>query len=147
MHKWLLSALLLCGTMHANVPQFRWPIHKTNFWISSYFGCKERGRMHKGLDLAAFKGTIVRASAAGTVEVAKLSGGYGNMVLVKHDTTFKTRYAHLDKLFVKAGEKVVRGQIIGHVGNTGHVTGKNGDHLHFEIIAHNAHKNPMRYLS
>ncbi len=147
MHKWLLGALLLCGTMQANVPQFRWPIHKNKFWIRSYFGCKERGRMHTGLDLAALKGTIVRASANGRVEAAQVSGGYGNMVLVRHDGTFKTRYAHLDKMFVRAGEKVVRGQVIGHVGNTGHVTGKNGDHLHFEIIAANGHKNPIRYLS
>ncbi len=74
MGKWLLGALLLCGSMHAAVPQFRWPIHKDKFWISSYFGSKERGRMHTGLDMAAMKGTIVRAAAGGFVEAAKDSG-------------------------------------------------------------------------
>ena len=96
--------------------------------------------------MAALKGTIVRAAASGTVVDAKVQGGYGNMVLVKHDTAFQTRYAHLDKMLVKKGEKVVRGQMIGKVGSTGHVTGKNGDHLHFEILASNEHKNPMKYL-
>ena len=146
MRKLLWGVLLLCSAVQANTPQFRWPIHKSKYWISSYYGTKERGRLHAGIDMAALKGTIVRAASSGKIEQAKSSGKYGNMVLLRHDSTFKTRYAHLDKMFVKKGERVVRGQIIGHVGNTGSVSGKNGDHLHFEILAHNEPKNPMKYL-
>ncbi len=132
---------------HKKPPALRWPIHKSKFWISSYYGTKERKRLHAGLDLAALKGTIVRAAASGVVEESHPAGRYGNMVLVRHCDTYQTRYAHLDKMLVKKGERVVRGQMLGHVGNTGNVSGKNGDHLHFEVLAKNEPINPIKLLA
>lgn len=126
--------------------RFSWPISPDKFWISCYFGRRSRGRMHKGLDLAAVKGTPVRSSAAGYVELACPAGTFGNMVLIRHSNGYKSRYAHLQSIAVKQGSFIPRGRVIGYVGNTGRVTGKTGDHLHFEILVNNRPVNPIYYL-
>jgi murein DD-endopeptidase MepM/ murein hydrolase activator NlpD len=125
---------------------FQWPIRKNKFWISTYFGRKARGRLHAGLDLAATKGTPVYSACAGRVEFAANAGTFGNMILIKHNKTFNSRYAHLHKIVVGRGKSVRKGELIGYVGNSGSVSGKNGHHLHFEVLANNRPVNPVRVL-
>jgi murein DD-endopeptidase MepM/ murein hydrolase activator NlpD len=85
---------------------------------------------HAGFDLAAVTGTTVGAAARGTVVHAGPAGSYGNLVTVRHDDGFESRYAHLSAVDVQIGDVVAAGQHIGKVGSTGHST---GPHLHFEI--------------
>jgi murein DD-endopeptidase MepM/ murein hydrolase activator NlpD len=131
---------------------FDWPIDLNKFWLSSVYGMRKhpRGgkRFHYGIDLAALRGTPVEASAAGVVIQAQYVAGYGNNIIVKHNNKYKTRYAHLHKIYVKKGQKVKQGQKIGAVGATGYVrkSGRDASHLHFEIYADGRHVNPLKYL-
>lgn len=89
------------------------------------------GRMHKGIDIAAPIGTPIFAAAPGEVISAGWnSGGYGNLVKVKHPDGSVTLYAHNSRILVRRGEKVEQGQLISQMGSTGYST---GPHLHFEI--------------
>ncbi|HBA45605.1 MAG: Peptidase M23B [Candidatus Nomurabacteria bacterium GW2011_GWF2_40_31] len=103
------------------------------------------GPGHRGIDIGAPTGTEIYASASGKVLVVKTGckvgqkrcgGGYGNMAIVEHPNGTKTLYAHMSRLNTKSGADVMRGQVIGYVGNTGRST---GPHIHFEVF--NA-KNP-----
>lgn len=101
------------------------------------------GRMHKGIDWAVPNGTAVRASCGGTVVSAGWSGGYGNCITIRHPDGKQTRYGHLSKILVSAGQKVDQGQKIALSGNTGRST---GPHVHFEIIVNGSQVNPLKYL-
>ena len=101
------------------------------------------GRMHKGIDWAVPKGTAVRASCGGTVVSAGWSGGYGNCITIRHPDGKPTRYGHLSKILVSAGQKVDQNQKIALSGNTGRST---GPHVHFEIIVNGSQVNPLKYL-
>jgi murein DD-endopeptidase MepM/ murein hydrolase activator NlpD len=85
---------------------------------------------HAGFDLAATAGTPVAAAAGGTVVHAGPAGTYGNLVTLRHDNGFETRYAHLSSVDVKVGDRVEAGSGLGKVGTTGYST---GPHLHFEV--------------
>jgi murein DD-endopeptidase MepM/ murein hydrolase activator NlpD len=85
---------------------------------------------HAGLDLAAPRGTPVRAAASGTVEFSGRRGDAGNLVEVAHADGTRTRYAHLDSMKVAQGDSVHAGQVLGAVGSTGRST---GPHLHFAV--------------
>jgi murein DD-endopeptidase MepM/ murein hydrolase activator NlpD len=85
---------------------------------------------HPGFDLAAKTGTEVAAAARGTVVHAGPAGTYGNLVTLRHDHGFETRYAHLSAVEVQVGDVVEAGQDLGKVGTTGYST---GPHLHFEV--------------
>ena len=99
--------------------------------VSSGFGPVEgRADRHLGIDIPAPRGTPVLASASGTVVAAEERGAYGNMVIVEHVDGWTTRYAHLDRIGVVAGQTVRAGAPIGDVGSTGRAT---GPHLHFEM--------------
>ena len=98
---------------------------------------------HEGLDFTANTGTPIRAAADGIVALAEVSGGYGNMVKIEHGAGLETRYGHASKLLVKAGERVVKGQIIAEVGSTGRST---GPHLHYEIRLNGESLDPRKYL-
>ncbi len=103
--------------------------------ISSIFGERVHPitgqvRFHQGSDIAAPEGTPVVAAFSGRVEIAGWLGGYGLMVVITHGDTHETRYAHLSEVFVKPGQEVKQGNVIGLVGSTGMAT---GPHLHFEI--------------
>jgi hypothetical protein len=87
-------------------------------------------RKHKGLDLKAKSGDPVYATRNGRVAFAGVSGGYGNLIQIRHADAYITYYGHLSKIYVQQGQKVRRGALIGRVGATGRVT---GPHLHFEI--------------
>jgi murein DD-endopeptidase MepM/ murein hydrolase activator NlpD len=90
---------------------------------------------HPGFDLAATAGTEVAAAARGTVVHAGPAGTYGNLVTVRHENGFETRYAHLSEVDVKVGDQVEAGAELGKVGTTGYST---GPHLHFEV-RHDGH--------
>ena len=103
--------------------------------------------LHKGIDLAANIGNNVYATGDATVQSTDLGQprrGYGKQILLNHQYGYQTRYAHLSQIFVKPGEKVVRGQLIGKVGNTGGVT---GPHLHYEVIHMGQVVNPINYFN
>jgi murein DD-endopeptidase MepM/ murein hydrolase activator NlpD len=85
----------------------------------------------------------VRATAAGRVNVAEYSGGYGNMVEVDHGAGLVTRYGHLSAFTVSPGDRVEVGQIVGLVGSTGRST---GSHLHYETRINGEPVNPVRFL-
>ncbi len=135
---------------------FIWPIDRDKFWLSSFFGFRKKANgtwdKHGGIDMAANKGTEVKAVAAGIVIESRYASGYGNMIVLHHGTiygvVYKTRFAHLDKIFVKRGERVEKGQVIGVVGDTGRIRkqGKDGSHLHFEVYNYNTRINPLAIL-
>jgi murein DD-endopeptidase MepM/ murein hydrolase activator NlpD len=92
---------------------------------------KKRDAFHSGIDIAAPRGTLVKASEAGVVRFAAFKqNGYGNLIIIEHAKGFATYYGHLDKISVKVGEKITKGMMIGAVGSTGKST---GPHLHFEV--------------
>jgi len=130
-----------------------WPLERSSFWISSYFGPRKKPgggtKFHYGIDMAALKGTPVYAAAGGDIIEADYARGYGNTIVVKHSATYQTRYAHLHKILVEVGKKVKKGDCIGQVGDTGSVrkSGSDASHLHFEVYAAGKKVNPMRYLS
>lgn len=96
--------------------------------------------IHQGIDIAAPKGAVVRAVAAGTVETGQ-SAGFGNYVIIKHNSTLETLYGHLDKIYTPSGTVVAAGEAIGTVGSTGLST---GSHLHFEVIVNHKAVDPLR---
>jgi peptidoglycan hydrolase-like protein with peptidoglycan-binding domain len=99
--------------------------------IGDGFGWIPPGRWHTGLDFPAAKGTPVGAGGRGTVVFAGFNtGGYGNLVVVRHRLGFESWYAHLSVIAASVGQYVVGGTTIGYVGSTGHST---GPHLHFEV--------------
>ena len=131
---------------------FHWPLELHHFWISSLFGprAKTDGTpgFHYGVDLAALKGTPVKTAASGVVVQAQYISGYGNNILIQHNKNYRTRYAHLNSIGVKVGDRVQAGKKIGTVGDTGFVrkSGRDASHLHFEIYKNGRHVNPLRYL-
>ncbi len=120
-----------------------WPLEE--IVVSSSFG--PRGNSHHGgIDLAAVAGTPIYAAADGKVIYSgrySWFSNYGKMIKIQHSPGFETIYAHNKKLFVKAGEYVLQGQLIASVGNSG---GARGNHLHFEVIFNGVKVNPEIYL-
>lgn len=100
-------------------------------------------RAHKGVDYAAPTGTRVRSTGDGIVDFAGRQGGYGNLVVVRHQSKFTTWYGHLSRLApgMHKGKRVGQGAIIGFVGSTGVAT---GPHLHYEFRTNNVHQDPLR---
>lgn len=115
---------------------------KSAFRYTSGFGPRW-GRMHYGTDLAASYGTPIYATADGVVTHAGWSSGYGRLIKIRHSFGIETRYAHLSKLRVKAGDRVSRGDRIGDMGNSGRST---GTHLHYEVRVGSKPINPMTYI-
>lgn len=103
--------------------------------ISSDFGLRRdpmthKSRLHKGLDIPGPLGAAIYATANGIVGEAKWLGSYGLFVEIDHANGVKTRYAHLSRIGVNAGQRVRRNDIIGYMGSTGRST---GNHLHYEV--------------
>lgn len=111
--------------------------------FTSGFG-KRWGRMHKGVDWACPTGTTIYASSEGVVEYADWSSGYGYNVIIDHPDGRKTRYCHLSKTLVTAGQQVSQGQTIALSGSTGHST---GPHVHFEIFINGTQVDPLDYIN
>ena len=117
-------------------------------WVTSDFGQRldpytADRVMHQGLDIAAPHGKEVFSPSDGTVVFAGLEGGYGNVIVIDHGYGIKTRYGHLAKILVKAGDKVKRGGLIAAVGNTGRST---GPHLHYEVRVNGIPQNPRKFI-
>lgn len=94
---------------------------------------------HRGIDYAARVGTPVVSSGNGKVIKSGYNKLNGNYVFIQHGSQYETKYLHLDKRFVKTGDKVKQGEKIGTVGATGRVTGA---HLHYEFLVNGVHRNP-----
>jgi murein DD-endopeptidase MepM/ murein hydrolase activator NlpD len=115
---------------------FTWPVYG---WISQ--GYRED---HRAIDIAAPAGTFVTASDRGVIIRAGWNDqGYGNFIVIDHKIDYLTLYAHLSEIFVKVGDIVGQGQVIGAVGSTGNST---GPHLHFEIRDFGQRINPLDLL-
>ncbi len=106
--------------------------------LSSPFGMRKHpidgfNKMHRGTDFAAPMGTPIMASGSGAIKKAGWCGGGGNCIVIKHNSTYETVYAHMSKFAkgIKKGVRVKQGQTIGYVGSTGKST---GPHLHYEVI-------------
>jgi murein DD-endopeptidase MepM/ murein hydrolase activator NlpD len=123
------------------------PVHGTNF--TSGYGVrsdpfKGRAAMHAGIDLAGPIGTPIYATADGVVQRSEYNnGGYGNLVELDHGHGIQTRYGHLSKSMVAAGQKVKRGDMIALMGSTGRST---GSHLHYEVRIDGKAVNPVPFL-
>ncbi len=116
--------------------------------LSSHYGMRKHpilgyNKMHRGTDFAAPVGTPIMASGSGVIEMAKWNGAYGKFIRIRHNSKYKTAYAHLSGYArgIKRRTKVRQGQIIGYVGNTGRST---GPHLHYEVIVNGKRKNSRR---
>ncbi len=130
----------------ANEPTL-WPVVGP---ITSPFGQREdpilgagEGEFHKGLDISAPRGTPIHATAAGVVEKAGVGNGYGTEVQINHGNGIETLYGHMSGLHCSVGQQVVRGEVIGYVGNSGRTTGM---HVHYEVRIHDVAVNPHKYL-
>jgi len=123
------------------------PVQSSNF--TSGFGVRTdpfRGRaaMHSGVDLAGAPGTPVYATADGMVDRAEWNnGGYGNLVEIDHGHGIQTRYGHLSRYIVAAGQRVKRGDLIAYMGSTGRST---GTHLHYEVRLDGKAVNPIPFM-
>ena len=103
----------------------------------------DNGEFHAGVDIANAADTLVHSTADGTVRFSGWSHGYGNMVVIDHGYGVSTLYGHTSKALVKAGDWVMRGQVIAYMGTTGRSTGA---HLHYEVWRQGKPVNPMTYL-
>lgn len=113
--------------------------------ITSRFGSRSSVRVgaHTGLDIAAPKGTSIKAAASGTVIHAGWKGSLGNLVIISHGNGVQTYYGHCSQILVSAGQKVSQGDIIAKVGSTGNST---GPHLHLEVRVDGVALNPQNYV-
>lgn len=111
--------------------------------ITGHFGDMYFNGPHNGLDIGASYGTPIVAAQAGEVISAQYHWSWGNNVLIWHNETFSTRYAHMSSIAVSAGQYVEQGQIIGYVGSTGESF---GNHLHFEVYYGGSRVDPDPYL-
>jgi murein DD-endopeptidase MepM/ murein hydrolase activator NlpD len=129
------------GTLTGNGFSPIWPLpgYGTSS-ITCYYG--EDG--HMGLDIAAPYGTPIIAAESGKVLSAEYHWSWGNNVLIYHNGTYSTRYAHMSSFAVSAGEYVTQGQVIGYVGSTGNST---GNHLHFEVYVDGYRVDPYPYIA
>ena len=117
--------------------------------ISSLFGYRvhpitKARTKHMGVDIPGSLDTPIYASRSGKVIFAGYSGGYGNLVIVRHDKGYTTYYGHLNKITTRVGAKVGQGTMIGKMGSTGNST---GCHLHFEVRRNGIALNPVDFIS
>ena len=116
--------------------------------LSSTFGMRRHpilgyNKLHQGTDFAAPTGTPIMASGSGVVERASWFGAYGKFIMIRHNSTYKTAYAHLSGFAkgVRSGSRVQQGQVIGYVGSTGRST---GPHLHYEVLVNGKRVNSQK---
>lgn len=121
--------------------KFMWPVQGK---VIANFGNLGKGRKNDGINISTPKGTAVKAADSGTVAYAGNElKGFGNLILIKHNDGWITAYAHNDRLFVKKGQKVQKGEKISTVGSTG---GVSNPQLHFEVRSGKKAVNPRMYL-
>jgi len=143
-----LSLLEQVATQRANRIRFTpniWPVKGA---ITSHYGSRSDPfsgdqEMHLGLDISALFNTPVHTPADGVVIYSERKAAYGNLVIVDHGNGLTTRYGHLSRPLVKAGQTVKRGDVIGLVGMTGRTT---APHLHYEVRQNDRPQNPRTFL-
>lgn len=119
---------------------FSWPLAGYGYGsITQYYG----NNGHMGLDVGIPYGTPIYAAESGQVISAEYHWSWGNNVLIWHNGTYSTRYAHCSSLAVSAGEYVQKGQVIGYAGSTGNST---GNHLHFEVYQNGSRVDPLHFV-
>jgi murein DD-endopeptidase MepM/ murein hydrolase activator NlpD len=121
------------------------PLHG---WLSSPFGYREdpftgAPSRHRGIDIAAPEGNVVRSASDGVVSAASYSDVLGNFVEVRSPLGFRYIYGHFSVILTRTGARVSQGSPLGRVGSTGHAT---GPHLHFEVWKDGVLQNPLKYL-
>lgn len=122
-----------------------WPVRG---WVTSGFGRRMspftgEPAMHRGVDISVPENTPFVAPANGVVTFTGWDGGLGNAIRINHGFGYETIYGHLNKILVRNGQRVKRGQTIGLVGNTGMST---GPHLHYQVQVNLVATNPLRYI-
>ncbi|MEK6301000.1 MAG: M23 family metallopeptidase [Acidobacteriota bacterium] len=138
----LRSDLLRVASIPAGLP--------VNGYVTDGFGMRrnpfngEGREVHEGLDIAVDFGTPVSATADGLVIFAAPHAGYGNLVIVYHSNGVTTRYGHLSRITVEAGQRIKRGEQVGHAGSTGRST---GTHVHYEIRENDQPVDPATYAA
>jgi murein DD-endopeptidase MepM/ murein hydrolase activator NlpD len=142
----LLEEMVLVRELREDVVPSGMPVD--NGYISSGFGGRihpisGKYKGHEGVDIPGKKGTPVNSVAAGIVIKSGRSGGYGNMVEIRHPDGYTTRYAHNQKNLVKEGDLVEKGQKIALLGSTGRST---GPHVHFEVRKDDKPVNPVAFI-
>lgn len=115
----------------------------SGFSLGRFHPVLQRMRAHKGVDMAAPSGTRIKAAGDAVVNFVGKKGGYGNVVVLKHNNGVSTVYGHLSKFApgLRNGKKVAQGELIGFVGMTGLAT---GPHLHYEFLQNGQHRDPMK---
>ncbi len=114
----------------------------SGFSLARFHPILQHMKAHQGTDMAAPIGTRIRASGDATVDFVGQKGGYGNVIVLKHDNGITTVYGHLSRFAdgLRRGKKITQGDIIGFVGMTGLST---GPHLHYEFLVKGQHRDPM----
>lgn len=131
----ILAGILLTLRGRANAERLQFPLDTDRWRVSDSYGWRadpytEEQTFHCGIDFSCAEGTAVLAADDGMVEETTSGGSYGNCIRLFHDGSRKTLYAHLQYVYVRPGETVARGQVLGTAGQTGRAT---GPHLHFEL--------------
>lgn len=135
--------------MLASIPAIQPVNNKDLRRVGSHFGMRmdpfyKVKKFHEGIDFTAPVGTDIYATGNGTVvEAGRNQGGYGNVIVIDHGYSYRTVYAHLSRIFVRPGQKILRGQVIGYVGNTGKST---SPHLHYEVRKNGIAVNPIYFF-
>jgi murein DD-endopeptidase MepM/ murein hydrolase activator NlpD len=133
----------------ASIPAIQPVSNKDLRRLSSYFGYRidpfyKVSKFHEGVDFSIPTGTDVYVTGDGVViEAGRSKGGYGNVVLVDHGFGYKTKYAHLQEIKVRVGQRVTRGEVIAASGSTGKST---SPHLHYEVWKSNRPTDPINYF-
>jgi murein DD-endopeptidase MepM/ murein hydrolase activator NlpD len=122
-----------------------WPVQG---WVTSGFGFRANPftgltQMHEGMDISNRIGTLIVATADGIISDIGSDWAHGRILVISHGFGMMTRYSHLNKVLVRVGQKVKRGDKIAEVGMSGKTT---GPHLHYEIKLNSIPVNPMRYI-
>ncbi len=134
--------------MMASIPAIQPVSNKDMKRIGSYFGYRtdpfyKVTKFHEGIDFTASVGTDIYATGDGIIAQSDRKGGYGKCITINHGFGYSTLYAHLSKIDVKPGQRVKRGQVIGHVGNTGKST---APHLHYEVHKNSRSIDPINFF-
>jgi murein DD-endopeptidase MepM/ murein hydrolase activator NlpD len=127
MGKWIIAGLVALLGGAAAEAHFKWP--NSGKVTSNYYSPRSYG-YHRAIDIAGPYGETIKASYGGTVQFRGWSGGYGNLVILKHVNGYQTYYAHCKSFAVSTGQSVPQMKVIAYEGSTGNST---GPHCHFEI--------------
>lgn len=143
----ILESVMMNHNLAEEVHPAGRPVEKG--WLSSNFGSRTdpftgKKDWHEGLDFAGQEGSDVLAVASGVVTWSGKRSGYGNLVEINHGNDYVTRYGHNRENLVQVGDTVKKGQVVAHMGSTGHST---GPHVHFEVIYKGKPVDPASYVA